>query len=322
MEWPWQRFRPARLGRRWIAAGALLALAFGGGLWLAFAPGAFTVTTATTCSSGSAVPNPTANPSLVADCEQLLALRGALSGGSMGQREGSQALNWSADMAMTSWTGVTVGGRPQRVTKLHLADSGLTGHVSGLVGDLTGLIELRLNRNRLVGRLPSKLGQLTHLIHAYIAGNGFTGCVPPSLRRVTNNDIASMRLADCPEPTDLSYVYPPMPLTAGTYMYSYKLGTPPLIFDVPEGASVTFHGARLAEVGATASGRFGNVGLTLSTPDGSVIGLDVIFGGEWLRHITSAGVQGESGASTRTSTSAVSDLFDEIVESTWHGSSE
>ena len=43
---------------------------------------------------------------------------------------------------MSEWMGVTVSGTPQRVTGLNLADLGLDGELSGLLGNLTGLTTL------------------------------------------------------------------------------------------------------------------------------------------------------------------------------------
>lgn len=150
---------------------------------------------------------------------------------------GMSSLNWSRTVVMSSWTGVTVGGTPQRVTKLELANAGLTRELSGLVGELTGLRELRLDGNALTGRIPSKVTLLTRLAHVYLGGNAFMGCVPPSLRAVANNDLATLDLPDCGAPLDLDFSYDERTLTAGTYQYilfGAERGSL-LIFDVPEG---------------------------------------------------------------------------------------
>ena len=140
---------------------------------------------------------------------------------------------------MTKWTGVTIGvtivGRLLRVRKLSLTGSGLTGELSGLLGNLRGLEELRLDGNALTGAIPSKVSQLTRLTHAYLGGNALTRCVPPSLRAVANNDLASLGLPDC---------LPPMAassedeiLTDGSYLR--RGGRSSLIFDVPAGVRIT-----------------------------------------------------------------------------------
>ena len=141
---------------------------------------------------------PLAGPDLLSDWENLLAVRDTLAGKS--------TLDWDVGTPMTAWTGVTIEGTPQRVTKLNLADSGLEGQIPPQLGDLTGLTELRLNANALTGPIPLKLQQLTVLTHLYLADNGLTGCVFPSLRSVNNNDLASLGLIDCSIRTYLSPV--------------------------------------------------------------------------------------------------------------------
>ena len=127
-----------------------------------------------------------AEPSLAADCAVLLAARDALAG--------DGALNWSADLPLTQWDGVTVSGTPRRVTGLDLRNRGLTGTI------------------------PPELGSLPPTLSTvYLAGNAFTGCVPERLRLAETNDLEALtkerRIWYCP--------VPPIPhgvaLAAGTY---------------------------------------------------------------------------------------------------------
>ncbi len=164
------------------------------------------------------------------ECAHLLALRDTLAG--------TRTLNWSTTRDMASWTGVTVEGTPRRVVKLDLANSGLTGELSGLLGTLTSLTELRLDGNALTGRIPSKVIRLTRLTDAYLASNNLTGCVPPSLRLVGNNDMPSLGLGDCDAPTDVSDRTRGDPLPVGTYQYKASSRHVPLVFDIPPGASM------------------------------------------------------------------------------------
>ena len=146
------------------------------------------------CDSGVAVPDPAANAALLGDCDTLLAARDRLAGRAV--------LNWSAGRPMTRWTGVTVAGTPQRVTKLELADSGLTGEIPPALGDLTALTELRLNDNQLSGRIPSKLSQLDQLTHIYLDGNSLTGCLPSAwndLNSTNGFQAAGLQYCDSPE---------------------------------------------------------------------------------------------------------------------------
>ena len=59
------------------------------------------------CDTDGAVTDAADNPGLVSDCSALLAARDTLAG--------SATLNWSADLAIEDWDGVTVRGLPRRV---------------------------------------------------------------------------------------------------------------------------------------------------------------------------------------------------------------
>ena len=191
------------------------------------------------CDSGIAVTNPATNTELVGDCEALLGLRDAI--------RGTGRLNWTAGKAMSEWMGVTVSGTPQRVTALNLAGLGLDGKLSGLLGNLTGLTELRLNGNTLTGMLPSKLGQLTSLTTVSLSGTDFEGCAPPVLREAATNDVAGAGLDDCGEAPHLVDLEAPgaAVISSGTYYFheqtprSHHNYVPPIVFDIPEGMSIS-----------------------------------------------------------------------------------
>ena len=168
------------------------------------------------------------NPGLLTDRVQLLRLRDTLAG--------TGTLDWDHDTPMTTWTGVTIGGTSPRVTKISLASSGLTGEISGLLGNLTSLEELRLDGNALTGAIPSKLSQLTNLTHAYLGGNALTRCVPPSLRAVAINDLGSWGLPDCQRPIEAHGDRGTI-LSDGSYLHGGD--DSPLIFDVPAGIRIT-----------------------------------------------------------------------------------
>ncbi|MCY3647877.1 MAG: hypothetical protein OXH07_13005 [Chloroflexi bacterium] len=241
------------------------------------------------CGVAARVQAEAANSQLVEDCVVLLAWRDTLAG--------AATLNWSAVRAMASWTGVTIAGTPPRVTKLDLANSGLTGKLSGLVGELEALAQLRLNGNNLTGRVPSKMANLSNLTHVYLAGNALSDCVPPWLRGVANHDLAALRLPDCGEPGDISHGG--RTLTVGTYQVTGEEGDPPLVFDVPPGLQLEVDGWVLQGPG--------EIGLLLRPPDSdSYIGLDVYEGGEWNRGIA------EPADDAR-----LNPLYDRVVESAW-----
>lgn len=175
------------------------------------------------CDSGVAVPDPTTNTALAQDCVSLLAVRDTLMG--------TATLNWSAARPITQWEGVSVEGTPQRVTKLKLAASGLTGRLPTELGDLTALTEFHLNDNDLTGVIPSSLENLTDLTHAYLSGNDqLRGCVPQSFQAAPTNDASSSHLKVCSQPFEVSRK---LVTAEGTY----RLGR--VVFDVP--ADVSFN---------------------------------------------------------------------------------
>ena len=129
------------------------------------------------CRSSSVIPDARTEPSLVDDCEVLIAARDALAG--------TATLGWGFDTALVDWEGVTVRGTPGRVTWLELERSGLTGEIPAVLGDLTALTDLDLSSNRLSGGIPPELGQLTELEWLFLHGNRLTGEIPPELGGLT-----------------------------------------------------------------------------------------------------------------------------------------
>ena len=78
----------------------------------------------------------------MSDCAALLAAQDTLAG--------SATLNWSADLAIGDWAGVTVGGSPGRVTGLDLSNNQLGGTIPAELGDLPYLQVLDLSGNQLI----------------------------------------------------------------------------------------------------------------------------------------------------------------------------
>ena len=225
---------------------------------------------------------------LLADRVLLLRLRDTLAG--------TGTLDWDRDTSVTTWEGVTIGGEPPRVIKLQLANRGLTGEISGLIGNLTGLEELRLDGNALTGAIPSKVSRLTTLTHAYLGGNALTRCVPPSLRAVANHDIDALGLPACPPPAFVSDRDTIM--TDGSYVLEGGL-----VFDVPAGIRMTIRAYVIADSppGYPPSGP----GRLLEDADGrSWTGFDLASGAEWNRWVA-------RGADE------IPALFDRIIESAW-----
>ncbi|WP_420624173.1 cadherin domain-containing protein [Candidatus Poriferisodalis sp.] len=135
-----------------------------------------------TCNSGTAVPNPTGNSSLVADCETLLGLKSTLAG--------SGRLNWSASRAMTGWTGITMSGG--RVTELRLSSTGLSGTIPTELGSLSGLTTISMPSNDLSGSIPASIGNLTNLRHLNLARNELRKPLPTQLGNLSNLETLSL----------------------------------------------------------------------------------------------------------------------------------
>ena len=142
-----------------------------------------------TCSSGTAVLNPTDNPGLVSDCETLLAGRDILAG--------DATLNWSANTPMTQWDGVTIDGNPPRVTKLDFLERGMTGEIPVGLADLSNLMYLNLRDNRLTGSIPTELGSLSNLKVLDLSSslpenNQLIGTIPSQLGNLTQLQTLSL----------------------------------------------------------------------------------------------------------------------------------
>ena len=130
------------------------------------------------CSNGVAVPNTQSNPDLISDCEVLLELRDKLAG--------NGELNWTTNLSMLDWDGVTVSGSPSRVTELQLNVKGLTGQIPSELGKLISLTNLSLGSNELTGEIPPELGDLSNLARLWLGDNQLTGEIPPELGRLSN----------------------------------------------------------------------------------------------------------------------------------------
>ena len=173
---------------------------------------------APTCTNGTVVANPAANRELVKDCEALLAAKDTL--------RGTATLNWATGTALSSWTGVTTGGRPTRVTGLSLPSQSLSGTIPPQLGHLFALTTLNLSSNSLTGDIPAELGWLDHLTELRLSGNTLTGCVPLALKSVTTNDLSSLNLPYCEPPA-------PANLRTGTATEASL----PVLWDALTGAS-------------------------------------------------------------------------------------
>ena len=118
---------------------------------------------------------------LESDCEALLASRDVL--------RGTANLNWSTDLAIGSWRGVTVTGG--RVTTLGTRLAGfasLNGSIPAQLGALSALEELYLQggAQSLTGSIPAALGSLSNLNVLDLKANDLSGPIPAALDNLDN----------------------------------------------------------------------------------------------------------------------------------------
>ena len=129
------------------------------------------------CVLGIAVFDET-NTGLVRECEALLAAKDVLAG--------YGRLNWSVDLPIVGWDGVTLSGTPLRVTELVLMEKSLTGRIPPYLDRLVNLEILNLSANRLTGTIPFDLGSLSNLRELDLSGNQLTGPLPTGPGNLSN----------------------------------------------------------------------------------------------------------------------------------------
>jgi Leucine-rich repeat (LRR) protein len=77
---------------------------------------------------------------------------------------------------------------------LNLEDNRLTGVIPAELGQLSALIELNLANNQLSGSIPAELGQLAALTHLYLENNQLSGSIPAELGQL--GVLTDLRLDD------------------------------------------------------------------------------------------------------------------------------
>ena len=156
-----------------------------------------TVIDTTTCSNGPAIADPVSNPGLVTDCETLLAARDTLAG--------TGSLNWSLNLDMAQWEGITIGGTPQRVTGLGLHRYTINGSVPAVLGQLDALQTLDLAFSIVRGEIPGELGRLSNLVTLNLGNTALSGNIPTQLGQLTALRTLRLNFAflEGPVPTEL-----------------------------------------------------------------------------------------------------------------------
>ncbi|KAL6202691.1 hypothetical protein ACLB2K_026396 [Fragaria x ananassa] len=81
-----------------------------------------------------------------------------------------------------------------RVTRLDLGNSNLSGHLVPELGKLEHLQYLELYRNNIQGTIPAELGNLKSLISLDLYNNNISGTIPPSLGKLKS--LVFLRLND------------------------------------------------------------------------------------------------------------------------------
>ena len=157
------------------------------------------------CDDSVAVPDPSANSGLIADCEALLDAKATLDPGNV--------LDWNVNTPITDWEGISVSHG--RVTGLTANGKGLSGSIPSELGNLTDLTILNLSGNKLGGAIPAELGDLTNLTSLYLSNNKLTGPVPAELGNLTalallylnGNELSGPIPAELGNLTDLTRFY-------------------------------------------------------------------------------------------------------------------
>ena len=147
--------------------------------------GSVSVTVKAVCSNGTAVPSPADHSGLVRDCTTLLAVKDTL--------RGTVTLNWSENIAVSTWTGVTLTDSSDGVQFLRLSRLRLDGSIPSKLGDLTKLKRLNLEQNRLTGSIPGELGDLANLTRLNLGRNRLSGSIPGDLGDLSN--LKTLRLS-------------------------------------------------------------------------------------------------------------------------------
>ncbi|XXG41185.1 hypothetical protein AAC387_Pa01g1706 [Persea americana] len=81
-----------------------------------------------------------------------------------------------------------------RVTRLDLGNSNLSGHLVPELGKLEHLQYLELYKNNIQGPIPNELGNLKSLISLDLYSNNISGTIPPSLGKLKS--LVFLRLND------------------------------------------------------------------------------------------------------------------------------
>ena len=149
-----------------------------------YPPGSPSASRPPNCSNGIVVPFPERYPELVRHCVTLLAIRESLAG--------EAKLNWSDQIPIREWHGITILDPRVPLIDLDLQQRGLTGFIPEELGELSGLYRLNLGVNALTGTIPTELTQLPSLVHLDLNFNQLTGTIPPELGNLGDLEVLGL----------------------------------------------------------------------------------------------------------------------------------
>lgn len=92
-----------------------------------------------------------------------------------------------------TWFHITCN-QDNRVTRVDLGNSNLSGHLVSDLGKLEHLQYLELYRNKIQGTIPTELANLKSLISLDLYNNNISGIIPPSLGKLKS--LVFLRLND------------------------------------------------------------------------------------------------------------------------------
>ncbi|CAI5978288.1 unnamed protein product [Closterium sp. NIES-64] len=87
------------------------------------------------------------------------------------------------------WASIWAGGRPYGLVGVHmgwdLQANSLSGTIPAFIGNLTALLNLKLNDNAFSGSIPGTIGNLIQLSELDLQGNSLSGTIPAFIGRLT-----------------------------------------------------------------------------------------------------------------------------------------
>ncbi|XP_025012027.1 putative leucine-rich repeat receptor-like serine/threonine-protein kinase At2g24130 isoform X2 [Ricinus communis] len=121
----------------------------------------------------------------------------------------SKLANWIEAVDVCNFTGVACDKHHHRVIRLNLSSSELTGPLSPVISNLTGLRVLNLVENNFYGTIPCELFHLRHLRDLQLDNNNLHGSFPESLALLSNLTLITLgdnnltgripkEIGDCP----------------------------------------------------------------------------------------------------------------------------